>query len=488
MHGGLRYLEHLELALVHEVGRERETVHRNASHIVLPEKMLLPIIKGGSLGQFTTSLALYVYDHLAGVKKSEHRRMLSRKQTIEKEPLVESELLTGGAVYYEYKTTDSRLTIEVFKKASEYGALAVNYLAAESFVYNEKGKVCGVNARDLKNGAQFELKGKYVINATGAWVDDLRKLDNSLKGKRLHHTKGIHIVVSRKRFNLNHAIYFDVGDNRMVFAIPRFSIVYIGTTDTNYTGDFANPNIEKADVQYLLNAINRISPQAKLVMDDVESAWAGLRPLIHEEGKAPSELSRKDEIFKSGSGLLSIAGGKLTGYRVMAKSIIDLIAKHLKKKEDRKIKKCKTKKIALSGGDFSFKPETYKLIEYADRKYDEAKQTGISVEEFKTLFYRYGNNIDAITNRAFDIRNSEGQAHAWLKAELWYVVNHELASGLSDFFVRRTGMIHFQINEIEPILEIAAAEMAKLLSWTEAEKAAQLSDFRTELQASRTWE
>jgi glycerol-3-phosphate dehydrogenase len=487
VHGGLRYLEQLELGLVREVGLERETVHTNAAHIVIPEKMVLPIIEDGNLGEFTTSIALFVYDFLAGVKKDEQRRMLTREETIERIPLIDSPILKSGALYYEYKTDDSRLTIEVLKKAAEYGSLALNYSEALSFIY-EEGKVKGVDVKDCKTQENYQIFAKNIVNATGPWVDKLREKDNSLKGKRIHHTKGVHIVVEKSRFNLNHAIYFDTGDKRMVFAIPRQNIVYIGTTDTNYTGDIKNPSINKEDVQYLINAVNKISPNAKLEFIDVKSAWAGLRPLIHEDGKAPSELSRKDEIFTSETGLVSIAGGKLTGYRIMAKNISKIVAENLHKLEGRDFVKCQTKNLRLSGGEFPFYPTQEKLIQFADAKYDLAKQTGISVADFKTLFYKYGMNIDKVTDIAYGYYNETKNTDiAWLNAEIDYSVNNEMTASITDFFIRRTSMIFFHINEIANVLNHSADFMAKMLNWTEEEKQKNIQEMNNEIENAKSF-
>lgn len=481
VHGGLRYLEHLDLALVRKVGQERETVYKNAPHIVIPEKMLLPIIEDGSLGEFTTSLALFVYDFLAGVKKSEKRIMLSLEQTIEHEPLLNKEILKGGALYYEYKTDDSRLTIEILKKANEFGVCSINYAECTDLIY-ENEKVCGAQVFDSVNKDKFPVYADYVINAAGIWVDSLRKKDNSLFGKRLHITKGIHIVVDRKKLNLKSSMYFDVGDKRMVFAIPRFEKVYIGTTDTNYTENLENPSITAHDVEYLLNAINRIIPSACLTFNDVVSAWSGLRPLIHEDGKDPSELSRKDELFESASGLISIAGGKLTGYRLMAKKIVDLLAKKIKTSKNTDIGKGKTKAMKLSGGEFSFAIKTSSLIEFCDRKYDEAKQTGISVNNFKNLFFRYGTNIDIITEKAYEYYNqSKNSSKAWLQAEVWYCVNYEMTLTLSDFFIRRTGKIHFFIEGIADEIDIVTQTMQNLLNWTNEQKNLITENFKAEL-------
>ena len=217
--------------------------------------------------------------------------------------------------------------------------------------------------------------------------------------------------------------------------------------------------------------MNRIAPTAKLTIKNVESAWAGIRPLIQKKGKAPSELSRKDEIFYSDSGLISIAGGKLTGYRIMAKKIVDIVAKQLQKTESRKFKKCRTHKIPLSGGNFNFEPSLNNLVEYMDIKFDEAKQTGISVENFKALFFRYGSNIDIITEKAYfffnKLRNTE---KAWQKAEIWYSINHEMACCPADFFIRRTDLLHFNIKEILPTLDNVADDFAEILNITSEQK------------------
>lgn len=269
----------------------------------------------------------------------------------------------------------------------------------------------------------------------------------------------------------------------MVFAIPRFDIVYIGTTDTNYKKDLDHPDITQKDVQYLLDAINRIAPTAKLTINDVEAAWSGIRPLIHEDGKDPSELSRKDEIFYSDSGLLSIAGGKLTGYRVMAKKVVDIVAKRLEEKGHKEFRKCKTKKIQLSGGEFNFPPEMHYLIEYADAKYDEVKETGISVQDFKNLFYRYGNNIDILIEKAYEYyMESRKTKLSWIKAEVWYATHYEMVTNLSDYFVRRTGKIHFFVKQIPEELEMVTNAMAEFLNWTDEEKKQKLADFQKDYQ------
>ena len=231
IHGGLRYLKQGDLKLVKEVGSERAIVHKNAPHLVIPEKMLLPLIEGGTYGKMATSFGLKVYDVLAGVKGDDRRKMLSKQQTQQKEPLLNPDTLKGGGYYAEYRTDDARLTMGIIKTANEYGALCANHCEAIKLLYNEGG-IIGVQVKDHIQDKVMEIHAQQVVNATGPWVDTIRQEDNSLKGKRLHLTKGVHLVVNHQKFPLKQSLYFDVPDGRMIFAIPRGKITYIGTTDT----------------------------------------------------------------------------------------------------------------------------------------------------------------------------------------------------------------------------------------------------------------
>jgi len=325
IHGGLRYLKQLEIGLVKESGSERATVHKLAPHLVVPEKMLLPLIEGGTYGKMMTAIGLKVYDFLANVEGDDKRKMLSKEETASREPLLNIEHLTGGGYYAEYRTDDARLTIELLKKAAGYGACIINYCEMRSFNYDTDGKIKSLECIDHNKQKKLKIKAHNYVSAAGPWVDHLRKKDHSMNNKHLHLTKGVHIVFSRERFPLSQSVYFDVPDGRMIFAIPRGRATYVGTTDTNYSNSLNRVVATKEDAQYLLDATNNMFSSLKLTIDDIESNWAGLRPLIHEDGKDPSELSRKDEIFVSQTGLISIAGGKLTGYRKMAQRVINAV-------------------------------------------------------------------------------------------------------------------------------------------------------------------
>jgi len=469
IHGGLRYLKQLEFGLVKEVGSERAIVHQLAPHLVVPEKMLLPLSDKKGLGYWLTSIGLKVYDWLAGVSPEDQRKMLTKLQTLKYEPLLKKEDVMGGAIYAEYRTDDARLTIEVIKAAVSYGASVLSYAEVSGFTYNDDN-VSGVQVQDRISGAGFTIQSTAVVSAAGPWVDELRDINKSKAGKYLHLTKGVHIVVPRSKLPVRQAIYFDVDDGRMIFAIPRGRITYVGTTDTTYEGnkDLVFTTLE--DAQYLITAVNATFPSVRLSVSDIESSWAGLRPLIHEEGKSASELSRKDEIFESDSGLISIAGGKLTGYRKMAERVVGLVIKrHF---GDRSLYPCKTNEIRLATHSFASVKQVRK---FSQAIVETLRGLGLGELAAHYLVENYGQQAEVIINYAG--KPSPGEAEiAMLKAELWYCLNHEMVCNLKDFFVRRTGLVYFDIHKVLKWKEVIAQECKDYFSWDDARTSRELTE------------
>ena len=367
IHGGLRYLKQFDFWLVKEVGTERAIVHGLAPHLVIPEKMILPLVEGGTYGSWLTSIGLKVYDVLAAVEGDDKRKMLSKKEALKIEPLLPENILKGAGYYAEYRTDDARLTLELIKTSLRYGAKPINYIEVIDFLYQD-GRVSGAKVKDVLTNKVFDIKSKYVINATGPWVDGLRQRNQSSANKKLRLSKGVHLVVNHNRFPINQSVYFDIPDGRMMFAIPRGGSTYFGTTDTNYQENKNDVRTSLVDAMYLISAVNNMFDGVSISIDDVKSSWAGLRPLIHEEGKPASELSRKDEIYVSNTELISIAGGKLTGYRKMAERIVDLINKKYLRRFDKMFQEVKTEKIVLSGGSFRNHKEVLNYIKTIQEK------------------------------------------------------------------------------------------------------------------------
>ncbi|KIV67420.1 Aerobic glycerol-3-phosphate dehydrogenase [Bacillus mycoides] len=468
VHGGLRYLKQLEVKMVAEVGKERAIVYENGPHVTTPEWMLLPFHTGGTFGSFSTSIGLRVYDFLAGVKRSERRKMFNREETLNKEPLVKQEGLKGGGYYVEYRTDDARLTIEVMKEAIEHGAKAVNYAKVDSFLYKD-GKVCGVRVIDLLDGEVYEVYGKKIVNAAGPWVDTLREKDNSKKGKVLQLSKGVHLVIDQKRFPLGQAIYFDTPDKRMVFAIPREGKTYVGTTDTFYDKDAAVPHMTTEDRTYIINAINYMFPSVKITEKDVESSWAGVRPLIYEEGKNASEISRKDEIWTSESGLITIAGGKLTGYRKMAEMVVDYVTNLLQKEGHSAYKKSDTKHMPISGGHVS---GSHGFLAFVAKKAGEGTKYGLTTAQAEKFAKFYGSNVDVLFDLAKKHRDEAKEYNMPLDVliPLVYAMDYEMTVKPVDFFVRRRGAVFFNIHWVYEWKEAVINYMAAKLGWSKEEQ------------------
>ncbi|MFO1442457.1 FAD-dependent oxidoreductase [Bacillus sp. Bva_UNVM-123] len=479
IHGGLRYLKQFEVKMVSEVGKERAIVYENGPHVTTPEWMLLPLHAGGTFGKFSTSIGLRVYDFLAGVKKTERRKMLTAEETLQKEPLLKKAGLKGGGYYVEYRTDDARLTIEVLKKAVENGALALNYAKVEELQY-ENGRLIGVLVCDQLTGEKYRLTAEKVINATGPWVDTIRELDSSNNGKTLKLTKGVHIVIDGSRFPLKQAVYFDTPDKRMVFAIPREGKTYVGTTDTFYDIDPISPRMTAEDREYLISAIHFMFPEVRITDDDIESSWAGVRPLIWQEGKDPSEISRKDEIWQSESGLITIAGGKLTGYRKMAATIVDLVVNQFKEEKKMAFKSCQTRDLRISGGDVG---GSAKWLNYIAEQTKAGQTVGLTEEEANHLAALYGSNVPVVFQ--FIEENATNLEKSGLPKTLFAKLHYALAAEMTatpvDFFFRRTGAILFDIQLVQTYKAAVIDYMINYFHWDEETRNIREKELENEL-------
>ena len=330
-------------------------------------------------------------------------------------------------------------------------------------------------AKDYHQGDTIHIHATTVINATGPWVDDVRSKDVFSNSKRLRLTKGVHIVIDRSVFPLRQAIYFDAPDGRMIFAIPRGEKAYIGTTDTFFDSDKTTPLATEKDIDYLLDTVHVMFPKITVNRRDVESTWAGVRPLIYEDGKDPSEISRKDEIWDADSGLITIAGGKLTGYRKMAETVVDVV---VKRHPSHDLGPCVTEHLPLSGGDFGG-IDKYKA--FIASKTREAAWYGLSEEEGNRLAAFYGTNVDTVFTYAHALQSDDFNLPCVLKAEIFYAVHHEMALTPSDFLIRRKGDLYFDIAQVERIKEAVTAYMAKLLSYNEDEKTYHLQELENHI-------
>lgn len=477
IHGGLRYLKQLEFKLVAQVGKERKIIQKIAPHVTNPEPMLLPIVEGGSLGMFSARIGMWIYEWLAGVKKTEWHRVLNKERTIATEPNLRNDNLLGGILFYEYRTDDARLTIEVIKEAVNRGVIALNYMKVISFIYNGN-KIAGAKVENILTKETIEVKAKHIVNAGGPWVDDLDTLDKKINDHKLQITKGVHIVVDWKKLPVKQSAYFDTFDKRMIFVIPRDGKTYIGTTDTFYKDDLLNPLISKEDRDYLLKCVNDYFPNNHLEKSDVESGWAGLRPLINKPGKGPSEISRKDEMFESASGMLTIAGGKLTGYRKMAERIVNKLSKKIYAQERKRLAKCSTHLISLSGGKID---DSISYQQFISTKINEGIALGLTQNEAELISKRYGSNCDAVYALLEKLKNEQHELPLFIRAQLKYAIQYEMCVKPTDFFIRRTGSLYFEIETVKRFKTLVAQYMQMNLGWTDDVYKTYLSELESAL-------
>lgn len=483
IHGGLRYLKQFEVEIVAEVASEREIIYNNASHIVKPAPMILPIYEeaGASFDTFSAQVALDLYDRLSDVQKEYKNYFLDKEKTLEKEPALKKEGLHGAGVYLDYTSDDARLTIELMKKANEKGSLLANYVKAVAFLYDTNHKITGVKAEDRLTGEQFDIQAEVVINATGPWSDEIRHKNHEISD-RMRPTKGIHLVVDKQRLPVNSPIYFDSGqqDNRMIFAIPRKDKTYFGTTDTDYQGDLKEPGVTEEDIHYLLKAVNHRFENVALTEPAIEASWSGVRPLIQEQGKDPSAVSRGSSLTESESGLLSITGGKLTDYRRMAAGSIQLITKRLNEKTGKSFPKVDTKVIKVSGGDV---PVGTGFDDYLAAEVAKGIAVGITAQDATTIVKWYGSNAVQVFAQADHISSFDGFSLGDAAA-LRYALENEMLLTPTDYFLRRTDLLLFDKDHLETVKIPVIEEMAHYYNWDKATKEALTNELEDKIATS----
>lgn len=467
IHGGLRYLKQLDLALVREVGLERKILFENARHLVLPLDVVVPILKNGSMSRLSTQAAMFTYEKLAEVEEKDKHKYFSKKELLEKYDKIDQEQLKGAVSYVEYMGNDARLVIEIIKKANQLGTAIANYTEVTKFLYQDN-KVQGVKVKNSLTGEERNFLGSTIINATGPWVDNICDLDKTQDyTEKLVLTKGVHIVVPSDRLPIDEAFYFDTSDKRMIFIIPKYDKTYIGTTDTFYEKkNIENPIVTKEEAEYLLKAVNSLFDY-NLQLIDIESSWAGLRPLI--QGKAtqkPSEISRKEEIFIAPSELISIAGGKLTGYRLMAKKVVDLFSK----------KPCITHDLRLSGGDFK---DDQDIIQVKKEFFVEGNRIGLDNVHCEMLFQLYGSNAYKIFEHHYRFKNKYKDYHLplFVFLALDYSLRYEFVYSLNDFFVRRTDWFYFYKEIVIDVYKDVAHYMEDYFEWSVEKREKEVEKF-----------
>ncbi|TVP91020.1 FAD-dependent oxidoreductase [Alkalibacterium sp.] len=470
VHGGLRYLKQFDVELVADVAKEREVIGGNAPHIAQPSYMMMPVYDepGASFNKFTAEVVLHLYDYLAEVDEKWAHYLVEKEEVLKEEPSLKEEGLLAGGFYLDYTNDDARLTIENIKKAHELGALITNYVKAEDFLYHEDNTVKGIKAKDTLSGESFEIEARLVVNAAGPWSDEVRKNRKGEAEEKMYPTKGVHFVVEHSKLPVSRTIYTDSGqeDNRMIFIIPRGGKTYFGTTDTPYEGVNEEPSITREDVDYLLKAVNHRFKDIDIKIEDIESSWSGLRPLIQDENNDdPSGISRGHEIFSEEDGLITIAGGKLTDYRRMAEDAFEVIDERFAEM-NMNFRQVDTSTIRLSGGDVE---DPHSFDQFIADQIQPGLDIGLTKEDAQFLADWYGSNI----TKVYSLKDKAEQYNLPLKdaLQLAYGLEYEMVMAPEDFLGRRTDTLLFameKLSELEkPVLDV----LEKELNWTEQERA-----------------
>lgn len=487
VHGGIRYLESFDFRLVFEASAERRRLLALAPHLVHPLPFLYPVYRGGSPGPLKLRAGMWLYDGLSLFRNIHRHRMLSREGALREEPGLRADGLLAAALYHDASVDDARLTLANARGAHEAGAAVVPYAAVESFLFDGP-RVEGVRVRDAVDGSTAEVRARVVVNATGPWSDRVRQLADSEAEPRLRPTKGVHLMLRRDRMGNHHAVTLrSPVDGRVMFVLPWGDFSYVGTTDTDFAGDPGEAVADDADVRYLLESANALFPAARLGTADVLSTWAGVRPLLAPHaggGVTAGATSREHEIWEEPNGLLCVAGGKLTTYRVIAAQVTDEAARILRREHGVESGISPTRDLPLPGAPHEPWPA------FRARAEAGARAVGLDERTGAHLACAYGE--DALALLA-EVRRDpplgrplvSGLPYLW--AEVGHAVRAEMAVTLEDVMVRRLHVFYEAADGGLPVAREVAERMARELGigWNAAEISRQVEAYAEQVAATR---
>ncbi|MEV6414995.1 glycerol-3-phosphate dehydrogenase/oxidase [Kribbella sp. NPDC051718] len=477
VHGGLRYLEMLDFRLVHEALQERGLLlQRLAPHLVKPVPFLYPL-QHRWWERFYAGSGVALYDAMAlssglGAGLPIHKH-LTRRGAMRLAPSLKKSALIGALQYYDAQVDDARHTMELARTAASYGAHVANRVKVTGFL-RQGERVTGVQAKDLESGREFEVRAKQVVNATGVWTDDTQAMVGERGQYHVRASKGIHLVVPKDRIQSSTGMILRT-EKSVLFIIPWGRHWLIGTTDTDWNLDKAHPAATSKDIDYLLDHVNAVLV-TPLTREDVEGVYAGLRPLLAGESESTSKLSREHVVAHAAPGLVVVAGGKYTTYRVMAKDAVDAAANAL----DGRVPKSVTKNTPLVGAD------GYHAM--WNQRHLIAQRSGLHVARIEHLLNRYGALIDevlALVEKDPSLGEQLPGTQDYLKAEVVYGATNEGARHLDDILARRTRISIEAWDRGVEAAEAAARLMAPVLGWNEETIEREVSFYQQRVQSER---
>lgn len=474
IHGGVRYIESLQFDVVRQACAERNRLATLAPHLVTPMPFTLPAYHKRSR-YAKVQIGLWLYDWLG--TPPQRRQTLTLQQLTAAEPGLTQQGLIGAMRYHEQVADDARLTLTTVRSAWQQGAVVLNYAEVQGFL-KRQGQVVGAVIQDRLGQATIEVQATTVVNATGPWNDTVRRLDEATAAPTVRPNKGIHLVVPRAQLPIRHAVDFPAaGGHRTMYAVPWRHTCLIGTTDTDYHDDLDQIHAAADEVAWILASVNRAFPDAALRQADILSTFAGARPLVSQGNEKAYRASREHQITRSSSGLLSIVGGKLTTHRVMAKEVVDLVARQLHNTAP-----CITDRTPLDA-DLASASDVATLVERA-----QAAAADLDHEIIQHLVTTYGTDcltIFALAQEQPALRRRIVPDLPYLYAEVSYAIHHEMACTLSDLLIRRLRLIHEDKTQGLAAAAAIAQLMAQELAWPPAETAAQVAAYQQAVALTR---
>lgn len=472
-HGGLRYLEMFEFGLVREALRERELMLGTiCPHLAKPVSFLYPLSKHVVERPYVGA-GLMLYDTMGGAKSVPRHQHLSRAGALRLVPGMKRDALVGGIRYYDGQVDDARHTLGVARTAAAYGAVVRTSTQVVGFV-KESDRIAGVTVRDVETGDETTVRAKVVINSTGVWTDELQRLSGGRGRFRVRASKGVHLVVARDKIASESGIILKT-EKSVLFVIPWKAHWIIGTTDTDWHLDLAHPAATKADIDYILGHVNKVLA-VPLTTDDIEGVYAGLRPLLAGESEETSKLSREHAVARVAPGLVAIAGGKYTTYRVMAADAVEAAAEDL----PGRINPSCTDKVPLVGA------EGYQaLVNQVDRL---GQRYGVHPYRIRHLLNRYGSDLHQVLAPALqrpELLQPLPGAADYLAAEVLFAVTHEGALHLEDVLARRTRISIEYSHRGAECADRVADLMAPVLGWSADERDREVEVYLARVDAER---
>ena len=470
-HGGLRYLEQMNFDLVREALKERDLMLKTiAPHLVRPVSFLYPLTSRGWERPYVTA-GLTLYDSMGGARSMPRHKQLTRAGALKLAPGLKRESLTGGLLYYDAQTDDARHTLTTVRTAAAYGASVLSSARVVG-ILRAGERVIGATVEDVETGERHDVSASVVINCTGVWTDDIQSMAGGRGRFHVRASKGVHIVVGRDRINSEPGLILRT-ETSVLFVIPWGTHWIIGTTDTDWELDRAHPAATRADIDYLLEHINNVL-KVPLTHEDIQGVFAGLRPLLSGESELPSGLSREHAVARPLPGLVSIAGGKYTTYRIMAQDAVDVARVDI----GGDVSDSVTEFIPLSGA------EGYvALVNQVDRL---ARKQDLPVWRIRHLLERYGSLVHELFALAENDRTLYEPlpgAEEYLKVEIRYAATHEAALHLDDFLTRRTRVSIETRHRGTESARAAANIVAPVFGWDEARVEAEVAAYLARVDA-----